>query len=350
MLKRTGCFVLSLLLLAVGLAGCASFSAVSPHKTVWLDLFDTVSSLTVYGVDKADFEAGAKALHTRLTEYHQLFDIYHSYAGVNNLKTVNDNAGQPVAVPSEVLDLLEYGVSAYRRTGGRVNILFGAVLELWHDCRVTALETPVAALPEPAALQTAATHTDPAALVIDREAGTACLTDPLARLDVGAVAKGYAAELAATYIREELGWTSALLDMGGNVRAIGGKPTIGGQTPFTIGVQNPNTDSANAYLLTVGLQDMAAVTSGDYQRFFMVDGRQYAHIIDPDTLYPAAFVRAVTVVCPDSGLADVLSTALFTLPVEQGLALLRQFPEAQAVWVLTDGTLQYSDGFNAYKK
>ena len=90
---------------------------------------------------------------------------------------------------------------------------------------------------------------------------------------------------------------------------------------------------------------MSVVTSGDYQRYYTVNGKNYAHIIDPDTLYPAAFVRAVTVVCEDSALADVLSTALFCLPLEQGKTLLKKTPNAHAVWVLTDGSLQYSDGF-----
>ncbi len=168
--------------------------------------------------------------------------------------------------------------------------------------------------------------------------------------DLGAVAKGYATELVARYAAEELGWTAFLLDVGGNVRAVGGKPTLADPTPFTIGVQNPDTDSAVSYVETVKLQDAAAVTSGDYQRFFTVEGERYAHIIDPDTLHPAQHIRAVTVVCADSGLADVLSTALFTLPVEAGLTLLQEFSDAEAVWVLADGTLRYSPGFGAYTK
>lgn len=349
--RRVLCGLLALLLCAAGLGGCAALPGTPHRNAVWLDVFDTVSSLTVYGVEETAFTEGAQTLHDRLTAYHQLFDIYHTYAGVNNLKTVNDNAGRPVTVTEPILALLELGLRAYEQTGGRVNILFGGVLSQWHVCRTQALEEPdKAALPAPAALEAAARHTDPATLVIDREAGTVCLTDPESRLDVGAVAKGYAAEQVARYAAEELGWDALLLDVGGNVRAVGGKPTPTGTAPFTIGVQNPNVDSALTYVETVKLQDAAAVTSGDYQRFFTVDGKRYAHIIDPDTLYPAAFVRAVMVVCPDSGMADVLSTALFTLPVEEGQALLQQFPDAEAMWMLTDGSLRYSPGFDTYKQ
>ncbi len=342
MRKRVFCVLLSLLL-AAGTVGCAPFSA-GRQETTYLDMFDTVTTVTAYGVSAGEFSAGAQRLHALLTEYHRLYDIYHTYEGLQNLCSVNAAAGgDPVAVDSRILDLLEYGRESYAATGGRVNILYGAVLQLWHTQREQAAADPAAAaLPDPAALQQAAAHTDPSLLRIDRAAGTVQLTDPQARLDVGAIAKGYAAERAAEFIRGELGWSHVLLNVGGNVRAVGGKKT---HTPFTIGVQNPDEDSAVAYLLTVELTDAAAVTSGDYQRYYEVAGQRYAHIIDVDTGYPATYVRAVTVLCPDSAQADVLSTALFTLPVEEGLALLEHFADAEAVFVLPDGSLRYSPGF-----
>ena len=317
MRKRVFCVLLSLLL-AAGTVGCAPFSA-GRQETTYLDVFDTVTTVTAYGVSAGEFSAGAQRLHALLTEYHRLYDIYHTYEGLQNLCSVNAAAGgDPVAVDSRILDLLEYGRESYATTGGRVNILYGAVLQLWHTQREQAAADPAAAaLPDPAALQQAAAHTDPSLLRIDRAAGTVQLTDPQARLDVGAIAKGYAAERAAEFIRGELGWSHVLLNVGGNVRAIGGKKT---HTPFTIGVQNPDEDSA-------------------------VAGQRYTHIIDVDTGYPATYVRAVTVLCPDSAQADVLSTALFTLPVEEGLALLEHFADAEAVFVLPDGSLRYSPGF-----
>ncbi len=351
MLRRILCVIFALLLAGCGL-GCASFSDTAPYTATWLDVFDTVTNLSVYEADSPAFEEQAQALHDRLVYYHRLFDIYHTYEGLHNLKTINDAAGgQPVEVEEPILALLEYGLDAYEQTGGKVNILFGAVLSLWHDSRSAALQDPTAAtLPDSDTLQQAARHVDPACLIIDRQAGTVCISDPAARLDVGAIAKGYAAELAAAYAAQELGWTSALLDVGGNVRAIGGKSAMDGQKPFSIGVRNPDPDSARAYLLTVAIEDCAVVTSGDYQRYFEVEGKRYAHIIDPDTLQPAAHVRAVTVICPHSGQADLLSTALFVLPIEEGRKLLERFSDTEAVWMLPDGSLQYSDGFKAYIK
>lgn len=349
MAKRCVCVILSLFL-AGGLVGCAPFSSAPRRSQTYMDVFDTVTEITAYGMSEAEFSADVRKLHDELTAYHRLYDIYNAYPEMNNLKTVNDAAGgAPVKVDGRIIDLLEYGLDAYERTDGRVNILFGAVLSLWHEAREQGLAAPeAAALPDAAALQAAGAHVSHRSLVIDRAAGTVRLTDPAARIDVGAIAKGYAVEQVARYAEEELGWSSALISVGGNIRAIGGKGGVDSDTPFTVGIQNPDTTSAKTYLTTVNITDMAVVTSGDYQRYYTVNGKNYAHIIDPDTLYPAAYVRAVTVVCADSGLADVLSTALFCLPPEQGEFLLEKTPNAHAVWVLTDGSLQYSEGFTTY--
>ncbi len=334
-MRRLLCLLCSLLL-AGGLWGCAP----GGQTVTYMDTFDTVCRITAYGAAQEDFDR----LHGELVRYHRLFDIYNTYEGISNLKTINEAAGQPVTVGEDILDLLAYGREMYTLTDGQVNILLGTVLELWHTARVAALADPTAAtLPSPAALQAAATHTAIDAMVIDRQAGTVQLTDPAARLDVGALAKGFVANRLAAYAREQLGWTSALLDIGGNVCAVGGK----GNLPFTIGIQHPDVTAAG-YLATVQVADVSVVTSGDYQRYFEVDGTRYHHIIDPTTLQPATPMRAVTVIATDSAMADALSTALFTLPLSEGQALLSRVEDAEAVWMEADGTVTYSDGFEGY--
>ncbi len=343
---------LAALLTGVLLAGCLGGCALVPSRqtVTYLDAFDTVTTVTAYGLSADRFAADTARLYEEMLRYHRLYDIYTDYDGINNLKTVNEAQGAAVAVDEAVLELLEYGKEAYGLTDGRVNVLFGSVLKLWHDSRRAALENASdAALPDKEALVQAAAHCDPACLRIDREAGTVQLTDPSARLDVGAIAKGFAAERLAAFAKQILGWDSALLDVGGNIRAVGQKSTAFGDRPYTIGIRNPDADSAKGNLLTVAVSDKAVVTSGDYQRYFTVNGQDYHHIIDVDTLYPAAHVRAVTVICSDSGLADVLSTALFTLPIAEGKNLLNRCEDAEAVWVLSDGSMQVSANFLSYE-
>ncbi len=328
---------LSLLLLDGCAAGTVPGQGPRRFEASFLTLFDTVTTIVGYAETEEDFRRTAQQLHDELLEYHQMFDIYHEYAGINNLKTVNDRAGgEPVEVDSRLIDLLVFCRELDELTGGRVDVTMGSVLALWHEARSNGVDDPEhAALPDSGALKEAAEHTGFHLLEIDREASTLRLTDPLARLDVGAVAKGYAVERVCQNAPEGL-----LLSVGGNVRATGPKP---GGEPWVVGVQEPDGGKED-YLHTLYVSDSSVVSSGDYQRYYTVDGVRYHHIIDPDTRYPGTRWRAVTVLCDDSGLADGLSTALFLLSQEEGEVLARQCG-AEALWVAADGTLSYTGGF-----
>ena len=328
---------LSLLLLGGCAAGTVPGQGPRRFEASFLTLFDTVTTIVGYAETEEDFRRTAQQLHDQLLEYHQMFDIYHEYAGINNLKTVNDRAGgEPVEVDSRLIDLLMFCRELDELTGGRVDVTMGSVLALWHEARGSGVDDPEhAALPDSGALKEAAEHTGFELLEIDREASTLRLTDPLARLDVGAVAKGYAVERVCQNAPEGL-----LLSVGGNVRATGPKP---GGEPWVVGVQEPDGGKED-YLHTLYVSDSSVVSSGDYQRYYTVDGVRYHHIIDPDTRYPGTRWRAVTVLCADSGLADGLSAALFLLSQEEGEALARQCG-AEALWVAADGTLSCTGGF-----
>lgn len=341
-MKRMFPLLLALLLLC----GCTAAPAKTEetaskrYEATFLTLFDTVTTIVGYAETEADFTATAQAIHDDLLEYHQLYDIYNEYEGMNNLKTVNDHAREaPVSVDRKIIDLLLFSKDLYTRTGGKVNIAMGSVLSLWHDARELGVQYPdEAALPDRDALECAAAHTDINSIQIDEEKGTVFFTDPEVRLDVGAIAKGYAVQQVCGSAPAGL-----LISVGGNVCATGPKPETG--QPWVVGIQNP--DAPEEYLHTIYVEDFSVVTSGDYQRYFTVDGVAYHHIIDPDTLFPADYWRSVTILCPDSGLADALSTALFTLPQQEGQALLDAFG-AQAMWVRPDGSILYSPGFREH--
>jgi thiamine biosynthesis lipoprotein len=213
----------------------------------------------------------------------------------------------------------------------------GSVLNLWHEARSDGRDDPVnARIPGDDELKAAAEHVSIDMLVIDETASTVYLSDPEVRLDVGAIAKGWAVQQVAKSAPKGL-----LISVGGNVCATGPKDDKG--TPWVIGVQDP--DGGNDYLHTIYVSGGSVVTSGDYQRTYVVDGKAYHHIIDPDTLYPSDYWRAVTVVCEDSGVADALSTALFLLSQEEGQKLLDLYG-AEGLWVADDGSIHYSPGFN----
>lgn len=328
------------LLFALLLSGCAAGETASPKKqytATFLTLFDTVTTVKGAAESEEAFRETAKQIHDELLMYHQLFDIYNDYEGVNNLKTVNDAAGvSPVEVDRKIIDLLLDCKTYYSATNGNVNAAMGSVLYLWHEARNDSIHDPANAyLPDQGQLEEAAQHWDFDAVIIDEEASTVYISDPLLRLDVGAIAKGWATEQAARNAPEGM-----MISVGGNVRATGPKDESG--TPWVVGIQDPR--GGDVYLHTIYISSGSLVTSGDYQRTYSVDGEAYHHIIDPDTLYPSEYWSSVTIACEDSGLADALSTALFLLPQAEGQKLLDTYG-AEALWVDQEGNLYYSPGF-----
>lgn len=331
--------------LVVLLTACAQQPSSKPTGNAFFNYFDTISYVYNYAGDSAEeFDAHSAEVSAILSEYHQLFDIYHEYSGFSNLCTVNRLAGgDPIPVDRKLIDFLLYAEDLYHRTDGEMNIMMGAVLRIWHEHRTAAREDPAAAsLPSLDELQEAARHTDFSALEIDPQACTVRLTDPEASLDVGALGKGYATEMAARHL-ESKGVSGYVLNVGGNIRTIGTKQD---GSDWLTGIKDP-TRPDEAYAAKLNLKDTSCVTSGNYERFFTVDGVRYHHIIDPDTLFPAQFCASVTVITKDSGLADALSTALFCMSYEDGVQLLQRFDDVQVLWAYDDGSIRYTDGLTA---
>jgi len=315
------------------------------YTAYYFDFFDTATTIVGYADSKEAFDAVCADIVEELTEYHRLYTIYNLYDGVQNLCAVNRAEGA-VEVDRKILDMLAFAKEMYTLTDGKTNVAMGSVLSLWHDARTHGLRHPEsAAVPPMEKLLAAAEHTDINALHLDGAAGTVTLADPLMTLDVGAVAKGYAVEQVARRMEKE-GITGYLLNVGGNVRSIG---TRGDGEKWAVGIENPIEDEDTPFIAYLSIAGESVVTSGAYQRFYVVNGESYHHIIDPATLMPAENYRSVSVICKDSGLGDALSTALFCMSEEEGRALVESLVDVEAMWVLPDGTQKYSSGFSRYE-
>ena len=349
MKKRVLSGILSALLL-LSLCQLTACRRKSSYSTYSFEYFDTVTSITGYAASQEEFDAVAADILAELAEYHRLFTIYHRFEGLENLCTINelcDGAHRTVTVDRRIIDMLLYAKEMYEKTGGKVNIAMGSVLSIWHDYREEGMDDPSAAkLPPMERLTEAAAHTDIEKMVIDEENCTVTLTDPAMKLDVGAIAKGYAVEMVARSL-ESRGISGYVLNVGGNVRTVGPK---GDGEPWLVGIENPTENEAEPYLAYLHLTDHALVTSGSYQRYYVVNGTRYHHIIDPATLMPAQGYLSVSIICQSSADGDALSTALFCLSPEEGLALIHSLDGIEAMWVLSDGSKQYSDGFHQYSK
>ena len=339
-----------ILLSAVAFSSCGAKVQKEKFTEYSLDLFDTATTITGYEATEEEFDKVSAEIIAALTEYHRLYTIYHRFEGMENLCTVNelvDGVHRVVKVDQRIIDLLLYAKAMYRATDGAMNIAMGSVLSIWHNYRTAGLNDPwEAELPPMEKLVEAAEHTNIDDVIIDEEASTVFLADPKMKLDVGAVAKGYAVEMVAQAM-EQKGVVGYVINVGGNVRTLGAK---GDGERWTVGVENPDREAEEAYIAYLALAGESVVTSGSYQRYYTVGDKNYHHIIDPETLMPSERYLSVTVVCRDSAQGDGLSTALFCMSLEDGLMLVESTPNAEAIWVLPDGTQKTSSGFGGLIK
>lgn len=348
-MKRIIASATGLLVLLALLTGCAPPPKPQKYSGEFLNTFDTSVTVMAYASSQDEFDGIYHTVSDTFERLNRLFDIYHDYDGVNNLKTVNDNAGKsPVVVDADIIELLKLSKEWYKKTDGVVNVAMGSVLSLWHDYREAGGYDPSAAeLPPMEQLQQAALHTDIDQVVIDEPSSTVYLADSEMRLDVGAVAKGYATEAAAGLLIEK-GCDSVLISAGGNIRAVG-TPKDGVRSKWGVGIKDPDsplagsTDESN--LLDVAfVTNLSVVSSGVYERYYTVDGVNYHHLIDPKTLMPSNDYKAVTVVLENSAQADLLSTALFLMPPAQSLAFAESLEGVEALWVMPDNEIVATSG------
>ena len=336
--------ILSLLLTILITTTSCSAKEPNRYSAHFLQLFNTVTEIVGYSDSKEDFSAFSQLIYDNLEEYHQLYDKYNEYEGIHNIKTINENAGiKPIKVDQRIIDLLLYSKNIYELSGGKVNIAMGSVLEIWHDYREEGINNPDGAkLPPMEQLEEANLHTDIDKLIIDEMASTVYLSDKHMKLDVGAIAKGYATEQVCK-IAEDNGYKNFLISVGGNVRAVGKKGPK--KELWSVGIQNPDRYSEQESLFILDIADLSLVASGDYERYYTVDGKRYHHIINPTTLMPSEYFTSVSVICKDSGLADALSTTIFNMSFEEGKALIESLDDVEALWVFQDGELEYTENF-----
>ncbi|MEG2909148.1 MAG: FAD:protein FMN transferase [Erysipelotrichaceae bacterium] len=352
-MKYIKLLMISLLLLT----GCSSKSDTlnKYDATTTTSGFDTFIKLIAYTKDKDEFDNYFEQLKKGFIYYNQLFDKYNDYKGITNVKTINDNAGiKPVKVNKELINMIELSKEYYELTNHQFDITLGPVLNLWHDAREQGIkaneEGKETTVPSIEALQLAKQIDGYDLIEINKKESTVFLNKEGASIDVGAIAKGYAAEQVAIKL-EKNGLKHAIINAGGNVRIIGSKPS---SDAWSVGIEIPNKKSMTSDSLASihSSKSSSFVTSGDYQRYYLHEGKMMHHIIDPSTLQPARHARSVTVICENSGIGDALSTSLFTMSYEDGIKLIdtlkKQGIQVDAVW-LYDKNVPAPSGVKTHK-
>ena len=333
-----------ILLMSLLLIGCSAeqepVKEQSRYNNQTLDAgFDTVISLIAYADDETQFNEYFDLVRSEFKRYNALFDKYNDYEGVNNIKTINDNAGiQPVKVDDDILEMLELSKQFSELSNNKFDITMGPVLEIWHEYREAGIslntEGQDAPVPSMEELQQAKACVGWNNVEINEAESTVYLNQACASLDVGSVAKGFTAEKVAQEL-EARGLTSGILNAGGNVRVIGSKPD---GSAWNAGIQVPDLNDINGTLGVLPLSGkQSLVTSGDYQRYYLSNGELMHHIIDPDTLFPARHSRALSVVTDNSGVADICSTLLYTMDYQEANEMIEKIRDLgyslSVVWV-----------------
>ena len=328
-MKQWACGVLAAALL-LGTSGCAQTPSEDPAQetpaeaTAGLFAMDTYLELTAYG---AEVDAALEAAQARILELEGLWSLTDPSS---DIYAVNHSGGAATQVSEDTAEVLSFALKMAGETGGALDPTLYPVLTAW------GFTTDRYQIPDAETLSALLENTGYEKVSLDGQ--TVALPAGM-ELDLGAVGKGYAADETAQVLAG-YGVESALLDLGGNVLALGSRPD---GTPWRIGVRNPNTDGT---LGVLEVTDQSVVVSGGYERYFVgKDGQRYWHILDPETGAPArSGLTQVAIISQESKLCDALSTALFVMGLEAATDLWRARQDFEMVLLADDGTVYLTEG------
>lgn len=303
--------IIILLSLILFLTGCNNQEYYSKN----LFYMDTVINIKIYDNDINKVNKAFTDLDNLYQKYEQITNFYDKNSELSKL---NNNVD--INISDELWQLIKIGNDWYYKSNGLLNINIGNLTKVWHDFRENQDELP-----------------NVENITIDKlNIENEKITNKEVSIDLGAIAKGYVTELAGNYL-EENGLEYYIINAGGNVKT--GKSHKG---YYNIGIASP-VNQNETFEIVKG-ENISVVTSGGYERFYEYDGVLYHHIIDPNTKYPANYMKSVTVIGKDSSECDALSTILFLMSIEEGKEFIKDY-DVDVVWFSNANEIIKSDGF-----
>ena len=308
------------------LSGCSK-DQTDQTLTYTDSLFDTVISVQIYDSDDESLIDNCKEICTKYD------DMFSNTKNDSEISKINNANGQAVEVSDDTISLLKTAIHYGDISNGKFDITISPVSSLWD------FQSEDPEIPDDTDIQSALTHVNYKNIQIN--GNQVSLTDSEAAIDLGGIAKGYIADQLKDYL-ESQGVEHAMINLGGNVLAIGKKPN---GSDYNIGIQKP-FDTTGDPITSVKIADQSVVTSGDYQRYFKKNGKIYHHILNPSTGYPYDNgLSSVTIITDSSVNADALSTTCFALGLDDGMKLVNSTDHVEAVFITSDDKLHYSDHF-----
>ena len=326
MLKK--CTLLSLVLLFLLLTSSCKKEPVTVNENLFA--MDTLIKITAIGSDNNKVSEVTKIAMQKIRDIAYNSDRYGKDKG--DIFHINENAGKKaVKVSEDIFNIVSF---VKEKNSSLVDISVGPLVDMWNINRDTQK------IPSKEDVKKALSYVSLDNVVINKEKKSVFLNNNDMSLDLGSVAKGYAVEEAAKIIRKEKSVTGALVDGGGNIKVIGSKPD---GKPWRIGIQDPR--DLSMYIGVLKLSDNDAVsTSGDYQRYYEINGQRYHHLLDLRTGMPASKHISVTIFAPSAFLADYYSTFFFMLDLNEIIFFVKENPSIQAVIVDEDRKIYITEG------
>lgn len=318
-----------LIVVLLFLCGCSNIK-VETYNMLYMD---TLVEVKLYDINKTDADKLFEEIDNIYKEYDHLADRYNAYDNLINIYYLNNelDINENIDISSKLSDLIQYGINAYNNTDGYVDIAIGNIIDIWKVYREEGINIP--SIEE---LNDSDSY-DINDIVLDKN--SYMKKDDL-KIDLGSYVKGYVTELVGEYI-ESKGYYKYLINAGGNIK-VGEKYK---ESKYVVGLEEP-FNTSNIYI-KIYLENESVVTSGSYQRYYIYNNQIYNHIINPYTLYPENYTKSVSVITSDSGYADILSTYLFLLPIEDGINIVNNLDNVEAIWY--NDEIYYSKGFSNYE-
>ena len=306
-------------------------AAALPVRADWMERTEAIMGTRCYVELWADEPAkGNDAIDAVMAELRRIDSLMSHYKPESQLSQINQYANErPVQVDKELFDLIRLSTHYSQITEGAFDITYASVGYLYNY--------PQHIRPTEAQIRQALPAVNWRNMLLDEEHHTVRFEHPGMRIDLGGIGKGHAVDRGIDVLKAR-GIARALVTAGGDSRIIGDR--IG--RPWLVAIRHP--DNPSKVVTRIPLSDSAVSTSGDYERYFDEDGVRYHHIIDPRTGHSASKVRSATILAPTATQTDGMSKTAFVLGAEKALEIINRMPEYDAVFVLPDGRVLYSNG------
>ncbi len=295
---------------------------------------DTLINVKIYTKDK-QAENILSEIDEIYNDYHKLTDRFNNYDDLVNVYYINNNDSniETLEIDNRLYNVIKYSLEWKDKTDGLFNIEMGNVINLWKKFLSNG-----DGIPTKEELEDSFKNITEVKLLDNNQ-----ILNNKPNIDLGGIAKGYATSVVGKYLQEK-GYDKFVINAGGHV-LVGNKYRNSG---YKIGIKNPIIPSET--LTVINGENISVATSGSYERFYKHKGKVYSHIINPKTLYPADYMKSVTIVSNDSKLNDILTTFLFLMPIEEGIKFVNEFDGVAAIWVSNDDEVIRSEGFNNYEQ